>query len=65
MPIRDRWYARLLRSAVLEILDRVSIAHERNRLGKMTDIELLDIGIRRRDALREARQPFWKGRREA
>ena len=65
MSIRDGWFARLLWSGILETLDRVAVAQERTRLREMSESELSDIGLSRRDASCEAIRPFWEGRREA
>ncbi|MFY0991068.1 DUF1127 domain-containing protein [Halomonas sp. C05BenzN] len=35
------------------------LRHERHQLGELSDDLLRDIGLTRREALREARRPFW------
>jgi|GEM_PF-3991230 len=63
MSVRKAWFTPLLSSALRGTLDRYAISGERARLRDMSDSELHDIGVTRRDALGEARRPFWQGRR--
>lgn len=63
MPFRDNWFASILLDALRTGLDRYAIARERARLREMSETELSDIGLTRRDALGEAMRPFWQGHR--
>jgi hypothetical protein len=63
MPNRDAWYLRIAVDGLRGALDRYAIAGERARLRDMTDGALSDIGLDRATALREARRPFWQGKR--
>ena len=63
MAARDIWFTPLLSTALRGTLDRYAITRERARLREMSEAELSDIGLSRRDALGEARRPFWQGRR--
>ncbi len=63
MPFRDNWFTATLSNSVRAGLDRYAIARERARLREMSDAELSDIGISRREALSEATRPFWQGQR--
>lgn len=63
MPFRDSWFASTLLDALRGGLDRYAIARERARLREMSETELFDIGLTRRDALNEAMRPFWQGQR--
>lgn len=63
MASRISWFTPLLSTALRGALDRYAIACERARLRRMDDADLSDIGLSRREALGEARRPFWQGRR--
>ncbi|PMR69619.1 DUF1127 domain-containing protein [Halomonas heilongjiangensis] len=38
---------------------QMQLRHERRQLGELSDSLLRDIGLTRREAMREARRPFW------
>lgn len=63
MSIRDTWFTALLSDGLRSTLDRYAIARERAHLRDMDEAELSDIGLSRREALREAQRPFWQGQR--
>lgn len=63
MSVRNAWFTPLISSALRQTLDRYAIVRERARLREMSDGQLADIGLSRRDALGEAQRPFWQGRR--
>jgi uncharacterized protein YjiS (DUF1127 family) len=53
--------SRLLRIAVALAVTWIERWQQRRTLEEMDDHHLADIGLTRRDALREARRPFWRG----
>ena len=61
MSFSDAWYVKIAADGVLNALDRYAIAGERARLRTMGEEQLSDMGLTRRDALSEARRPFWQG----
>ncbi len=63
MSFRDNWFTAILWKAAHGGVDRYAIARERARLREMSETELSDIGISRREAIDESMRPFWQGRR--
>jgi len=63
MSARTVWFTPLLATALRGTLDRYAISRERARMRDMSDAQLDDLGLSRRDALGEAMRPFWQGRR--
>ena len=61
MTSGDAWFPALAPSILHGGLDRLAIARERTRLREMSETELSDIGLSRREAAREAARPFWQG----
>ncbi len=43
----------------ISLTARLAVLRERRRLARLSDEALRDIGLSRREALREARRPFW------
>lgn len=63
MTMRDTWFGPLVVAGARAMLDRFAIAGERARLRSLTDAQLSDLGLTRKQVKREASRPFWQGTR--
>jgi len=63
MSTRNAWFTPLLSNVLRGTLDRYAMSCERARLRTMSESELSDMGLSRRDAMGESMRPFWQGTR--